>query len=90
MDEIIGFTSGTDKLDVSLIDANSLAAGNQAFTWIGSSAFGGSGAASAGQLRAYQSGGSWFVEGDTNGDGTADLVIELAGATPVASGDFFF
>ena len=89
-DEITGFTSGTDKLDLYLIDANSLAAGNQAFTWIGSNAFTGSGAASAGQLRAYQSGGSWFVEGDTNGDGAADLVIELAGATPVASSDFFF
>ncbi|HEX6375385.1 MAG TPA: M10 family metallopeptidase C-terminal domain-containing protein, partial [Allosphingosinicella sp.] len=75
MDQILDFAAGTDKVDLGKIDANTLAAGDQAFTWIGSNAFGGTGAASAGQLRAYQSNGSWFVEGDTNGDGTADLVI---------------
>jgi Ca2+-binding RTX toxin-like protein len=77
VDQILDFAHGSDKLDLSKIDANTLAAGNQAFTWIGASAFTGSGAASAGQLRAYQDAGSWFVQGDTNGDGTADLVIQL-------------
>jgi Ca2+-binding RTX toxin-like protein len=76
-DQILDFAHGSDKLDLSRIDANTLAAGNQAFTWIGAGAFTASGAASAGQLRAYQDAGSWFVEGDTNGDGTADLVIQL-------------
>ncbi|HEY5722660.1 MAG TPA: M10 family metallopeptidase C-terminal domain-containing protein [Allosphingosinicella sp.] len=91
MDHIFGFTAGTDKIDLYQIDANTLSGGNQAFTWIGSNAFGGTGAASAGQLRAYQSSGSWFIEGDTNGDGAADLVIQLDGsaATPLAVGDFF-
>ncbi|HYJ84315.1 MAG TPA: M10 family metallopeptidase C-terminal domain-containing protein, partial [Allosphingosinicella sp.] len=86
MDQILDFTPGTDKIDLSRVDANSLAAGDQGFAWIGASAFSGS----AGQLRAYQSGGSWIVEGDTNGDGAADLVIALTlqGPTPLAAGDF--
>jgi FG-GAP-like repeat/RTX calcium-binding nonapeptide repeat (4 copies)/FG-GAP repeat len=89
-DQILDFTPGTDRIELDRIDANSFAAGNQAFTWIGSSAFGATGAASAGQLRAYQSGGTWFVEGDVNGDGAADLVIALTlqGPTPLGAGDF--
>jgi Ca2+-binding RTX toxin-like protein len=89
-DRILDFTPGTDKIDLSRIDANSHAAGDQAFSWVGSNAFTGSGAASAGELRAYQSGQSWFVEGDTDGDGDADLLIDLllAGPTPLGSGDF--
>ena len=66
-----------DKIDLSLIDANTLAGGNQAFHWIGANAFSGTGAASAGELRVYQSGSYWWAAGDTNGDGTADLVIAL-------------
>jgi Ca2+-binding RTX toxin-like protein len=77
MDEILDFASGSDKIDLSRIDANTTLAGDQAFSWIGSTAFTGSGAASAGQLRAYESGGNWFVEGDTDGNGVADLVIQL-------------
>ncbi|HEX8262376.1 MAG TPA: M10 family metallopeptidase C-terminal domain-containing protein [Allosphingosinicella sp.] len=77
VDHITDFASGSDKIDLSGIDANSLLGGDQAFSWIGSNAFGGSGAASAGELRAYQSGGNWFVEGDTNGDGNADLIIQV-------------
>ncbi|HEX8450118.1 MAG TPA: RTX toxin, partial [Allosphingosinicella sp.] len=80
------FAAGTDKIDLGRIDADSLTAGDQAFSWIGSNAFSGS----AGQLRAYQDGGSWFVEGDTDGNGSADFVIMLSldGPTPLSSGDF--
>jgi Ca2+-binding RTX toxin-like protein len=86
LDHILDFTPGTDRIELSRIDANTLAAGDQAFSWIGSSAFTGS----AGELRAFESGGSWFVEGDTNGDGAADLVIQLTlqGPTPLGAGDF--
>ena len=86
MDQILDFTPGTDKIDLGRVDANALTAGDQAFSWIGSNAFSGT----AGQLRAAQSGGSWFLEGDTNGDGVADLVIAvtLQGSTPLAAGDF--
>ncbi|HEX6375471.1 MAG TPA: calcium-binding protein [Allosphingosinicella sp.] len=89
-DLILDFTPGSDRIDLSRIDANSFAAGDQAFTWIGSNAFSGTGASSAGELRAYQGGGMWFVQGDTNGDGNADLVIALMpqGPTPLGAGDF--
>jgi len=86
MDQITDFTPGTDKIDLSRIDASSLAAGDQAFAWIGSNAFSGT----AGELRAYQQSGTWFVEGDVNGDSVADLVIALTlqGPTPLGAGDF--
>ncbi|MGZ9063572.1 MAG: M10 family metallopeptidase C-terminal domain-containing protein, partial [Allosphingosinicella sp.] len=81
MDQILDFTPGTDKLDLSRIDARANLAGDQAFSWIGSNAFTGS----AGQLRAVQQGGSWILEGDTNGDSVADLVVQLTlqGPTPL-------
>jgi Ca2+-binding RTX toxin-like protein len=86
MDHILDFTPGTDKIELDRIDANTLVDGNQAFCWIGSNAFSGS----AGELRAYEAEGTWFVEGDTDGDGTADLVIALTlqGAVPLGAGDF--
>jgi len=85
-DRILDFTPGTDRIDLGRIDADSAAAGDQAFTWIGSEAFSGL----AGQLRAYDSGPLWYVEADTDGDGHADLVIglNLQGETPLGAGDF--
>ncbi|HEX8239826.1 MAG TPA: calcium-binding protein [Allosphingosinicella sp.] len=82
-DHILDFTSGTDRIDLSKIDANTGLAGDQAFSWIGSGAF----TNVAGQLRAYQSGSDWFVEGDVNGDGAADLLIQVTvtGGPPVQS-----
>jgi Ca2+-binding RTX toxin-like protein len=86
-DKILDFVSGADRIDLARIDANSLADGNQAFNWIGSEAFGGLGAETAGELRAYQSGSDWFVEGDTDGDGLADFVLQVTGPALV-QGDF--
>ncbi|HYE27808.1 MAG TPA: calcium-binding protein, partial [Allosphingosinicella sp.] len=89
-DTINDFEHLIDVIDLTRIDANTLAAGNQGFSFIGANAFGGTGAASAGELRVYESGGTWFVEGDTNGDGTADLVISVitTNADPLDVGDF--
>lgn len=68
-DRIADFRRG-DKVDLSGLDA--IAGGSDdAFSFIGSGAF-----TAAGQLRAYASGGSFFVEGDVNGDGLADFVIQ--------------
>ncbi|HEX8125459.1 MAG TPA: calcium-binding protein [Allosphingosinicella sp.] len=84
-DHILDFAAGTDKVDLARIDADAMTAGEQAFSWIGSNAFSGM----AGELRAYQSGSDWFVEGDTDGDAAADLVIQLTvNGGPIAQGDF--
>jgi Ca2+-binding RTX toxin-like protein len=85
-DSIADFAAG-DIIDLSAIDANSLTGGNQGFTFIGDAAFQ---AGTAGLLRVYQAGASWIIEGDTNGDGIADLSI-LATRTDglsFAAGDF--
>jgi Ca2+-binding RTX toxin-like protein len=84
MDRILDFGSG-DLIDLAAIDANSALAGNDAFTFIGANGFSGA----AGELRAYQSNGSWFAEGDVDGDFVADLVIQIdTGALPIVATDF--
>ena len=90
-DFILDFVHGTDILDFAGIDANSLSGGNQAFSYIGSTAFAGTGAASAGELRAtVVSGTTWLVAGDTNGDGIADFEVNvtMAGMQQFTVGDF--
>jgi Ca2+-binding RTX toxin-like protein len=79
-DRITDFVSGTDRIDLSFIDADAGAAGNQAFTFLGSGAFTGH----AGELRAvFDSGASsWSVAGDVDGDGNADFLIAVGTATP--------
>jgi Ca2+-binding RTX toxin-like protein len=84
-DTILDFASGSDRIDLSGIDANSATAVDDAFTWIGAAAFSGK----AGELRAEASGGQAFVYADVNGDGTADFQIVVNGVLP-ASGDFVF
>ena len=59
-------------------------AGDQAFTFIGSAAFGNH----AGELRAVVTTLNTYVYGDTNGDGVADLAIRLDGAPVLVQGDF--
>lgn len=85
-DRIVDFTPGTDGIDLERIDADVRTAGDQAFRWIGSEAFSGV----AGELRAYDSGPVWIVEGDVDGDGIADLSIALTleGQVPLGASDF--
>jgi hypothetical protein len=86
-DLVQDFLRGTDKIDLSRIDADLDAAGDQGFAFIGEDAFSGA----IGQLRAYSSGnGSWFVDGDINGDGLADFRIEIVTTDnlALASSDF--
>jgi Ca2+-binding RTX toxin-like protein len=90
-DRILDFTTG-DRINLILIDADGVAAnGDSRFSFIGSAAFGGV----AGQLRAFEdaaSPGQWFVEGDVNGDGTADLSIHVtvADGHALSGADFYF
>jgi Ca2+-binding RTX toxin-like protein len=73
MDHIVDFENMTDLIKLDLIDANTGLAGDQAFTFIGQNAF----SHTAGELRIEGSGSTWFVQGDIDGDGLADLVIQV-------------
>jgi Ca2+-binding RTX toxin-like protein len=83
-DRIRDFAPGTDKIHLSGIDADTGTAGNQAFSWIGGSAFSGT----AGELRAERVRGDWQVSGDTDGDGTADFLILVSAPASLSAGDF--
>ncbi|MDF8332686.1 beta strand repeat-containing protein [Novosphingobium cyanobacteriorum] len=78
-DVILDFTSG-DRIDLSLIDANTVTAGDQAFTFIGSAAY----SNVAGQLRVSTT----LVEGDVNGDGISDFAITIGVPAPPVATDF--
>ncbi len=72
-DAILDFTTG-DVIDLVRIDAIAGTPDNDAFTFIGSTAF----SSVAGQLRAFNSGGNdWTVQGDVNGDGGVDFELLL-------------
>jgi Ca2+-binding RTX toxin-like protein len=73
-----------DRIHVRQFDANTGVGGDQNFSWIGTGAFTGV----AGQLHYLQAGPNTFVEGDTDGDGTADFAIRLDGLHTLAAGDF--
>jgi Ca2+-binding RTX toxin-like protein len=73
-----------DRIDLSAIDANAGASGNQAFTFIGTGLYTGV----AGQLRYAVGGGQTVIAGDVNGDGTSDFHIALTGSIALAAGDF--
>ena len=73
-----------DRISLSDLDANSNAGRDQKFALIGTEAFSGD----AGELRYEHSDGNTLVEGDVNGDGVADFVIQVAGLVNFNSGDF--
>jgi Ca2+-binding RTX toxin-like protein len=89
-DVITDFAKG-DRIDLQPIDAKSTVAGNNAFTFIGTNAF----SLQAGQLHYRQENNSGtsndrtIVEVDINGNGTADLQIQLTGLKTLTAGDFF-
>lgn len=84
-DHITDFTAG-DLIKLNEMDANSLAAGIQAWTFIGDTAFT---ANTPGQLRAYFDGTNTIIEGNVNNDTVADFKLVLDGyAGPLTSADF--
>jgi len=86
-DRIADFEKGTDKIDLSKIDAGS-ADGDQAFSFIGENAFTGTG---TGELRStfdFEL-NAWMVEGDVDGDGIADFgFLVTAFGAPLNTADF--
>ena len=82
-DMITDFATG-DLLDLSGIDANASRSGDQAFAFVGTRGFSGS----AGELRYAAADGDTWIEGDVDGDRSADLVIRLDDAVSLAARDF--
>lgn len=70
-----------DRIDLTLIDANTQVAGNQAFAYIGTAAFNGS----AGQLHIDYAGGNTVVSCDVNGDRVADFGLTVYQANAISS-----
>ncbi|WP_319800866.1 M10 family metallopeptidase C-terminal domain-containing protein [Rhodobacter sp. KR11] len=88
-DRVSDFVQGEDLIDLSLMDADALAMGDQAFTFIGTAAFG----LHAGEVRVSTgSAGYLRVLGDIDGNGSADFELRLdlqAGITgPLMASDF--
>jgi Ca2+-binding RTX toxin-like protein len=75
-DTITDFVVGTDTIDVSAIDANTNAAGNNAFTFIGAAAF-----SARGQAR-YVGG---ILEFNSTGNNNADMTIALTGSPTITA-----
>ena len=84
-DVILDFNrTETDRIDLRTIDADINATGDQAFSFIGASAF----SRHAGELRFLVSGEDLTVYGDVNGDGAADFSIRLNAVNLLQTGDF--
>jgi Ca2+-binding RTX toxin-like protein len=72
----------SDRISVSLVDADVLAAGNQAFTFIGEAAFSGT----PGEINYVHANGDTFIQLQTGTSPDIEGVIRLAGTvTPEAS-----
>jgi Ca2+-binding RTX toxin-like protein len=70
-DLVTDLSKNADWLDLRAIDAKSTVAGDDAFILIGASDFTGV----AGQLQVKYGGETTMVQGDTDGDGVADLIL---------------
>jgi serralysin len=79
-DQIMDFVHLVDLIDVSATDAKYATAVDDAFSFIGSSAFT---PGVQGQLRYQQVGANTLVYGDTNGDAAADFAIQLTNYSSV-------
>ena len=84
-DTILDFVrSQGDRMDLTALDAKVRKAGNQAFDFIGASAFGGE----AGELRFSKGPGSTLVQAELNGDRKADFAFAFDDPLALIARDF--
>ncbi|WP_018236751.1 M10 family metallopeptidase [Ensifer sp. BR816] len=76
--------SQSDKIDLCAIDANTTAAGNQAFLFVGTAAFKGN----MGELRYDLASSGTYIYGDVNGDKAVDFALRLDDAVTLQKGYF--
>lgn len=81
-DIITDFTAGSDRIDLSGLDAIATRAGNQKFAFIGGAAFG-----APGQLRIETAAGVTTLHGNVDADLGADLTIMVQATTPLTMAD---
>src|SRR5215211_4781612 len=74
-DRIVDFQDGVDAIDLSQIDSNVYASGNQAFNFIGTAAFSGK----PGEVRYYHSGSNTYIEMQTGASVDIEGAIRLDG-----------
>ncbi|WP_321448949.1 calcium-binding protein [uncultured Cohaesibacter sp.] len=80
-DKIAQFDSGEDVLDLSGIDANSTANGDQSFAFAGTTA-------AAHSIWLENDGSDLLVFADVNGDAVADFEIQMVNTSTLVEGDF--
>ncbi len=80
-DVIYSFVSGMDDIGLSMIDANMALAGNQTFSFSGTTA-------TAHAVWYVEIGTDLVIQGDMNGDKVADFAIQVASISSVAVSDF--
>lgn len=84
-DRITDFShADADRVVLNRIDANGATPTDDAFSFIGTTAFHNV----AGELRYSFVGADTLIEGDVNGDGVADLAIRLTGHVVIVVSDF--
>jgi Ca2+-binding RTX toxin-like protein len=84
IDRITDFVSGSDRIQLSAIDANIALAGDQAFTFIGNAAFSGT----RGELQVTSVGGDTYISADVDGNKSIDFQVVLTGTHDLSSADF--
>ena len=84
-DHITDFQSGTDKIALQNMDANSRLGGDQAYSFLGTADL----SRHAGELRYQIVNGSAIVQADLDGDGSAEFSIVLDQVTHVKATDFY-
>lgn len=82
--DVIWDWAAGDRIDLAQIDASTVTAGDQAFTFLGVANFSGV----AGQLRQVNVSGQVIIEGDVDGNSVADFSIVVKGAITFAATDF--